>query len=185
MDNLTSDTLVMIISNENHTGQYGFQYKLGLNIDTKFIKSDGALRDGFYYISIKDAHRFLSCGNTVAIIKLETDSLIYQIMEYDWGEHGPRPSKRISKYQTDKLTIVEFITASNFIRRIPINLLRQFYPWYRHLDDDLKHMFIVEKDSLILRCTGIIYWCSKVVQNLNELKNILIDEKNTLSLQCT
>ena len=183
MNDLTSDTLVMII-NENCISQWKkFKYQLGLNIDAEFIKSDGALQDGFYYTSIKNiAPRFLSYGNTVALIKLEQDSIVYQIMEYDLGEHGPRPSKRVSKFQTNKLTIIEFITASNFLRRIPINLLHQFYPWYRHLDNDLKSMFVVQKDGLILRCTGIIYWCSEVVQNLAQLENH-VNKQNMLSLQ--
>lgn len=89
---------------------YGFEYKLGLNIDTKpFNPSGECLEGGLYFCDKSTFHLFWqNYGTTVAIVKIPDDARVYV------EQH---------KFKSDKLIITEFLDFADIADSYWLELL--------------------------------------------------------------
>lgn len=81
---------------------YGFQYKLGLNIDTEeFNPSDSCKKGGLYFTTKEHLHKFFYCGIYVAEIEIPSDARVYADPSSD-------------KWKADKLIITKIIPVEEY-----------------------------------------------------------------------
>ena len=84
-----------------------FQYKVGINIDTKKFNPHGECAEGgLYFCHISDLPLYLDYGRCIAEIKILDDSLIYI---------------EPNKYKANKFVIKSIVPFNIIIKQIPTN----------------------------------------------------------------
>jgi hypothetical protein len=96
---------------------YGYQYKIGINIDILPFNPTGEnSAGGLYFTNEENIHRFIDYGENVAYINILNNSLIY--LESD------------RKYKADRFEITKIISLEEYINNssdeIKLNIIKYY-----------------------------------------------------------